>query len=90
MGDGKSMHCFSGCAAGKELLGSRWGIILIRISKKYDGRLWTGFIWLSRGAASLNGAFFFFLGYVAWYVDTHRLWGYVASLATLLSFFLAP
>jgi hypothetical protein len=33
MGDGKYMHCFSGYAEGKELLGrlDRWGIILICI-----------------------------------------------------------
>ena len=58
----------------------------INISKKYDGRLWTGLIWLSREAASLNGAFCFLLGYV----DTNILKEYVASLVKVLPFFLAP
>ena len=31
----------------------------VNISKMYDGRLWTGFIWLSRGLPSVNGAFCF-------------------------------
>ena len=33
----------------------------VNISKKYDGSLWTGFIWLMKVAASLNGANFFSL-----------------------------
>ena len=42
----------------------------VNMSKKYDWSLWTGFIWLSRGAAFLS---FPISGYVVWKVDTKIL-----------------
>jgi hypothetical protein len=61
----------------------------INISNKYDGRLWTGVIWLGTGAASLNGAFFLvrLCSGVGRYKHSEGI-GYL--LFKVLSFFLAP